>query len=417
MKKTMVCALAALAASGVLTTALSADAADCGTYPNPVYVAGSTASKPIWAALASKLTGISIIYQAPSSCVGLNDVATAVADSKPAIFEDGSSAGVACTNPGPVNIGISDVFPTSCANFTVPAGFKDFQGPIQSMVIAVPYASTEYSISSDAAYTVFGWGGTSYPVAPWTNYQEIFIRASTSGNQTLIGSAIGLASTKWLSQAPDGGASQALGSATLDLQALQGAGAGANASEAIGIMSSDLGDSFRGPAGVSDAGAVTGGIRVLAFQAADQKCGYLPDSDATHFEKINVRQGRYDIWGPIHLLTAVDGSGNPTNAQAATLIKNLTFNGLTNAEAQTIIESDANAFVTPQCAMQVSRSGEVTPVAGGGMASYQPPMGCGCYYETLKNGGTPYSANADAGGSGACPSAYPNCNFGYCEVQ
>ena len=74
--------------------------------------------------------------------------------------------------------------------------------------------------------------------------------------------------------------------------------------------------------------------------------------------------------------------------------------------------------------MQVSRSTEVSPVTGGGMASYQPPEGCGCYYESLKNGGTPYSkycqactADADAGGAGACTSAYPKCHFGYCEAQ
>ena len=417
MKKSMMCALSALAGCGVLTSALDARAADCGTYPNPVYVAGSTASKPIWAALAQKLTGVSIIYQAPSSCVGLNDVVTAVADTKPAIFEDGSAAGIACTTPGPVTIGISDVFPSSCGSLTVPAGFKDFQGPIQAMVIAVPNMSTESSISADAAYTVFGWGGTQYAVGPWTSWNQIFVRSPTSGNETMIGAAIGLASSKWLSQTPDAGASQQEASATAVLTALQGAGAGANASSAIGILSSDIGDTNRGTTGTNDAGATVGGIKILAFQAADQSCGYLPDSDATHFDKINVRQGRYDIWGPLHLLTAVDGSGNPTSAQAATLIKNLTLDAsLTTDQQQTVIQSDANAFVIPQCAMQVSRSAEVSPVTGGGEASYQPPAGCGCYYESLKNGGNPYSKYCKPCGSG-CASPYPTCHFGFCEAQ
>ena len=55
-------------------------------------------------------------------------------------------------------------------------------------------------------------------------------------------------------------------------------------------------------------------MKVLAFQAdqvAGQTCGYFPDSTANTFDKLNVRQGRYDIWGPLHFITAVDGGGNP----------------------------------------------------------------------------------------------------------
>src|ERR1700722_6403841 len=112
MKKSMMCALAALAGCGAITSAVDALAADCSTYPNPVYIAGSSASKPIWAALASALPNVSMIYQAPSSCVGLADVMGGTADTSSAAFMDGSANGVACTNPGTVNIGVSDVFAT-----------------------------------------------------------------------------------------------------------------------------------------------------------------------------------------------------------------------------------------------------------------------------------------------------------------
>lgn len=421
MKKTMVCAAAALAASSVLGAARTASAADCNTLgnKNPVYIAGSTASKPIWAALAKTIPGVDLIYQAPSSCVGLADVTTGVADTKAAAFQDGTSAGVACTNPGPTDIGISDVFPTSCANFTVPSGYKDFPGPIQAMIMAVPNASTESSINYDAAYTVFGWGGTQYGVAPWTQYTSIFIRTPTSGTQTMIGSAIGLASSKWLATAPDGGSSQDLASGTAVLNALQAAGGGPNAANAIGILSSDIGDTYRGAPGTNDAGAVTGGIKILAFQAKNQTCGYLPDSDATHYDKINVRQGRYDIWGPLHMVVAVDGSGNPSKAAVATVLKYIQLDAsLTNDDAKTVITSDANAFVIPQCAMQVSRSAEVTPDAPG-MASFQPTNACGCFYESIKNGGQPYSkyCKACTAATDCTNSTYPKCNFGFCEAQ
>jgi hypothetical protein len=422
MKKTMVLAVASLAGGAVLASTHGAQAADCSSYTNPVYIAGSSASKPIWAALATHLSGVSIIYQGPSSCVGLSEVTTNVADTSSAVYMDGSANGIACTGTtGAVTIGASDVFPASCGSqITWPAsGYADFQGPVQVMVMAVPYASTATAISADAAYTVFGWGGTSYPVSPWTEWQNIFIRSSTSGTETMIGSAIGLAPSKWLSQVPDGGTSQRESGSGAVLAALQAAGAGTSANEAIGILAADFGDTYRGAPGTNDAGGVTGGLKVLAFQSATQTCGYLPDSDATHFDKINVRQGRYDIWGPIHLVAAVDSSGKPTNAGAATILDFVTANGLSDTDYQTLIQADSNAHVIPQCAMQVQRASEVTPVTGGGITSYQPPKGCGCYYESLKNGGSPYSKYcATCSTDTDCKSSsYSKCNFGFCEAQ
>jgi hypothetical protein len=417
MKKSMMCALAALAGCGAITSAVDALAADCSTYPNPVYIAGSSASKPIWAALAqaNALPGVSMIYQAPSSCIGLADVMGATADTSSAAFMDGTPNGVACTNPGTVNIGVSDVFATTCPNTSVLGGFKDFQGPVQVMLMVVPYASTATAISADAAYTVFGWGGTQFPVSPWTNYTNLFIRSSTSGTELMIGSAIGLAASKWLTQVPEAGAAQHEASSGAVVTALLAAASGASPNTAMGIVAADLGDQDRGPPGTNDAGVATGGLKILAYQATDQSCGYLPDSDATHFDKINVRQGRYDIWGPIHLVVPVDATGVPTNAQALSIVNTLTANGLSEAALQTVIQADATAHVIPQCAMQVSRSAEVTPVAGGGIASYQPPEGCGCYYESLKNGGTPYSKYCTPCGLGcAAPSV---CHFGFCEAQ
>jgi ABC-type phosphate transport system substrate-binding protein len=422
MKKSMMCALAALAGCGVLTSALDARAADCSTYPNPVYISGSTASMPVWVALGATFAAmtppVSIIYQGPSSCVGLADVMGTTPDPIVANYMDGSPSGITCTNPGAVTIGASDVFPTTCPNTMLPTGFKDFQGPVQVMLMAVPFESTATAISADAAYTVFGWGGLApYQVAPWTNLSNIFVRSQTSGTELMIGSAIGLPASKWLGQDGDAGVPQMETSSGNVVTAVVNAGAGASPSSAIGIVAADKGDQFRGAAGTNDAGKATGGLKILAYQAADQSCGYLPDSDSTHFDKINVRQGRYDIWGPIHLVTAVNPSGTPTNAQAATLLNMITAaSGTTDAQLQTVIQADATAFVIPQCAMQVSRSAEVMPVTGGGIASYQPPAGCGCYYESIKNGGTPYSKYCTPCGSG-CAAPYPVCHFGFCEAQ
>jgi hypothetical protein len=423
MKKTMVGVVGALAAGAVVATAGTVRAApmmDCSGLPSPVYISGSSASKPIWDAIAASLTGVSLIYQGPSSCVGLGEVTTGMADTNNATYMSGAGMNDAqCTNTIPApDIGVSDVFPASCSSImTLPSGYKDFLGPIQVMLMAVPYTSTESSISYDAAYTVFGWGGITYQVPPWTQYADIFIRAPTSGTQTMIGSAIGLAPTKWLAMAPDAG--QHEGNSGAVLTALQTAAAGANASAAIGIIAADVGDASRGPLGMTDAGNSTNGLKILAYQAKNQSCGYLPDSDAVHKDKINVRQGRYDIWGPLHVVTAVDSMGNPTKAAVKTVIDTITANGLTTMAYQGLIDADAGAHVIPQCAMQVSRSQEVTP-DNPGMASYQPPLGCGCYYEYKANGATysPYckACNMDSDCT-AISMTYPKCHFGYCEAQ
>ena len=49
------------------------------------------------------------------------------------------------------------------------------------------------------------------------------------------------------------------------------------------------------------------GMKQLAYQHYGQHCGYKPD--VSGFDKRNTREGRYAIWGPLHLLSQVDSSG------------------------------------------------------------------------------------------------------------
>jgi hypothetical protein len=340
-----------------------------------------------------------------SSCVGLSDVTTSTADQTAPLYlgTDGTTE-TPCTVPTTgfkVDIGISDVFPSTCSGITVGSGQKEFQGPVQVMAMVVPKNSMQSSISADAAYVVFGFAGQQYQVMPWTDPTQMFIRKPTSGTENMIGTAIGLPATKWLVQSPiEAGAPQMLGGSGNVLTALQNS---TSPEAAIGILAADFGDAHRDT------------IKILAYQHTGQDCGYLPDSDATHFDKINVRQGRYAIWGPVHMVTGVDGSGNPTNANAATLLNYFTGTGLTSDQQKAMIQAEANAYTIPQCAMQVSRSAEV-----GGEASYQPDVPCGCYYESLKNGGMPFSsychactADADCADGGT----YTHCRYGFCEAK
>jgi ABC-type phosphate transport system substrate-binding protein len=447
-KTTKVYAVAALAGGCILAIAARADAANCNSYQNAVYIAGSTASQPILQALAYQLkqagSPISIIYESPSSCQGLKDLlqtSPLLYETKGASYIDGS------TNPGTlvacdptnmaavmgssVDIGVSDVFPGTCTDYAgipaLTAGQKDWWSSVQAMVMAVQAGQTMYpSISAEAAYVVFGWAGQmSNTITPWTDPQAMYIRTPTSGTESMIAKAIGLPPTKWLVQSPfDGGSGQQQTSSGNLVSALKGS---TNMMGAIGILSTEYVDMNRAT------------LHALAFQAkdpngGDQACGYLPDSDAQHFDKLNVRQGRYGIWGPLHFVTNVDASGKPqpnansgsAAADVQTVIQWLSFDSsLSAAQNLAMIQASASAYTVPPCAMEVSRMQD-----GGGVASMMPAGGmCGCYYEALAASGNPpnpaalgmptssychaCTSDTDCSGQGN----YKKCNYGFCEVQ
>ena len=433
----------ALAGGCILATATRAHAANpaCNSFGHTVYIAGSSASQPILQALAYQLkqagSSISIIYENPSSCQGLTDLlTTGMTETTGASYLDPSTNPAtltACdaTNGGAsagsyVDIGVSDVFPQTCVDYSnIPAltsSQKDFWGPVQAMVMAVQAGQTMYpSISAEAAYVVFGWAGQTNTIAPWTDPQNMFIRSPTSGTESMISKAIGLPPTKWLVQSPfDGGTGQQESGSGAVVTALKNS---TNMMGAIGILSTEYVDQNRST------------LHALAFQAkdpngGDQECGYLPDSKSTTFDKLNVRQGRYAIWGPLHFVANVDGSGkaqpNAMSGDAAADVQKvlqwLSFDAsLMPQQTLQMIQASAAAYTVPPCAMEVSRTDD-----GGGVASAMPAGGmCGCYYEALAAGtptnlGTPTStychacqSDTDCSGQGN----YKKCNYGFCEVQ
>jgi ABC-type phosphate transport system substrate-binding protein len=408
MKRSLLYAtLPAVAAAAILAVAGPASAADpCPAFTNPVYVAGSSASKPVLkqlsALLAAQTPAITLVYQSVGSCAGVNAImggtnVTATGIYWPAGTETSCDLG---TTPPKIDIGISDVYVSTCPDqpATLPAGKKDFQGPIQIMNFVVPKGSSQSVISAEAAYMVLGFGAdtAAHTIAPWDTTTQLFIRPDASGTKNMIARAIGVPVAKWKGTIPGGGGSGDV------LTAVSGA-TGAAAEKTFGILASDLADSKRDQ------------ISGLKFQAKGQSCGYLPDSGATAFDKINVREGRYGIWGPIHFVASVDGSGkavpaagNTGNVDAVT--KLITHAGLEATAEQAIIDAEVNAFTVPQCAMKVSRTTEVGP-----MSAYSPAVPCGCYFESKK--GTAAASCHTCANDGACSGATPKCRFGFCEAR
>jgi ABC-type phosphate transport system substrate-binding protein len=387
-----------LATSIVLATVTLAPtalrAAECAALPNPVYVTGSTAAKPLLIELGKYLSTqpspITIVYLGQGSCTGVDAILNGTpiqgsGNAAPSTWDaTGTEKKCDVSIPLVADIGISDVFATTC--FSLPGGLAgnvaDFLGPVQSMTFAVPIGSPENAISAEAAYYVYGFGNDS-GVLPWTDETVIFKRDANSGTQRMIAAAIGVPADRWKGTATTG-SSDLLQTLTL----------ASPRQKAIGILAADVAQDNRTV------------LKVLAYQHGKQSCGYLPDRDATSNEKANVRDGHYAIWGPLHLLTRIDSNGYPLKSSASDVIGYLTGSKMAPGQLD-LIFLEAQRHVIPQCAMRVKRTQEMGP-----LAPFSPVGACGCYYEKLANGATnctPCQRQTD------CPTSAPVCSYGYCE--
>jgi len=367
----------------------------------PVYLAGSTAVKPVLKEISPSLAALAVnpvrvIYQSVSSCTGVSDVTTAHGETATGIYWTDAGVEMPCdvdAVAGQVpDIGLSDVYASSCDGVTVPANFKDFHGPIQVMTFITPPSSKETSISQEAGLVVYGFGGVGTTIAPWTDKTSIIQRPDTSGTRRMIGKALGLEIGKWRGTEKKG--------STDVLSAVHNADA-TSPNATIGTISADFADTNRSGASA---------VKILAFQPKGESCAYFPDSSNTSFDKANVRDGKYPIWGPLHIFAKATGA-EPDNAAAATVVKYFTRSGLDTAAKQKMIDVEVAAHTVPQCAMKVTREGEVGVAAN---ASYAPDEPCGCYFELKATGAAPSSCKVCMDDS---PCGAGKCRYGYCEAK
>jgi ABC-type phosphate transport system substrate-binding protein len=425
----------------------------CDSLPNPVYISGSSASQPVLQALADTIgTSVSIIYQNPDSCLGVNDFLGGTASTESGIatvyLNPTTGKATTCTinaTADIVDIAVSDVFAATCHLYTtsIPAltsSQVEIEGPIQAMTIAVPAASQgSPSISAAAANVVFGGdaqtAGETVPL--WNQPAAIFTRPSTSGTLNMIGAAIGLAPNLWANAAVTAGTAPANQKGSTGAMYSAVAAATTNINTTIGILSDEAIVQRNATALALGADGGTAGptAKPLFYQHTGQTCGYLPDSTTTAFDKVNVREGRYAIWGPLHFITSVDVNGQPNGVHApavATVLNYFIATGATpdaplftaGADAGTInvtakqalIDAEAKPLVggvVPWCAMHVMRTSEV-----GAESSFSPAEPCGCHFEAVATGAPVASYCKACTTNTDCTTAgYPTCRYGYCEVQ
>lgn len=368
---------------------------------NTVVITGSTAVEPFLEAveqlLGQESPPYSIAFQGNGSCNGVDqqfntDSAKRIVKNSPGRVNtlykpDGSK--VECTfgaAGAPVDVGVSDVFSTTCNSGYVPSNtLAEYTGPVQPMTFVVPVGSDQIAISAELGHMVFGRGTTDAGgVSPFTDPALYFVRNSGSGTQQMISRAIDIDPRKWWGV--DRGSSTRV-------RDLLKAVPPAKQSSAIGILSTDFADSERN------------NLRVLAFKDRGQTCAYFPDSTQQKKDKQNIRDGHYPIWGPVHFYART--SGGVPSPGAAAFVTRFTLARLD----QTLLDKVIDKGLVPACAMKVQRAAEMGP-----LSAFSPQFHCGCYYEARVNGAPSEGCKA-CNGPAECPSSAPSCNHGYCELR
>jgi ABC-type phosphate transport system substrate-binding protein len=422
-------------AAALFAAAPSAHAATCDTLAtNVIYVGGSTAFAPVISSLnnafinaAAGGTPATLIVYAngatqKGSCTGVGFI---TADTDPGDANGTCTVAASCVSgvgtgtidpagtivPAPaacdipanthLDVALSDVFGTSCAGVsTLPATLKDTFGPVQAMSFVIPRSlpSFQQAITAEEAYFVFGFGGSAGMASPWLDATATLthqhIRNQGSGTQQMTGRAA-LIPGDYINQGKMKGTNEG------------------GTSGVISKTSADTDPSAIGILGAADYDLHRDALRQLAFKATGQWFAYYADSTPTSFDKRNVRDGHYWIWGPVHMLAWMNGT-NFARPNAKVFLDYIsgatTLPPPTTGTAPPITKVLIQSHVIPTCAMHVQRSIEVGP-----LSKYTDIAPCDCYFEQVATGTTACTSCSLADGT-ACPGGGV-CRRGFCEAN
>jgi hypothetical protein len=316
------------------------------------------------------------------------------------------------SNGTPPNLGISALFPTSCAGLAggPPAGIGQFNGPVQAYTFIVPSAefTTQTAISAVEAYYALGDGlmnmCTYMGASEWKDPAQFYLRPATKSTLVATALNIGLTPKQMTLAGADGGTSDGRILEATSLGVLTGVAASTSI-QAIGILGDEVFDANRGK-----------GVNVLAFSAFGQTYAYYPDSSTTTFDKQNIRDGHYTLWSPTVYIAPVDGTGAPSNSAVKYIVDLVVGNpgaSPPGGDGGTPIDGLGDVVkvgLTPNCAMQVQRAGDGQP-----LSPYTPAAPCTCYFLSKVPMAGPLPASCVAC-SASAPCATGQCFNGYCEV-
>ena len=379
--------------AAALTLASPALAVPCSelNLPNPVYGAGGSAITATLGKVATALAAlpepITILFADPGACIGYQAF---LESNVTTTFKYWDAAGTQLSCDPEVTgqqVDFAHMGNTAdfCPGLTLPDGVQDHLAPIQTLNIITSVNSSESSISSEALYFAYGFGAESQ-AAPWNVEAGFAKRNATSFVHLFLADTIKLSAEKFK------GTQVASNQESVNAVV---AAAATDPDSTLGYVSGSAADDNRDV------------VKTLAFQATGQTCGYYPDSNETALDKINVRQGLYQLWTPGHFYARGPAGGAPENAQVAALIG--WFDGSVEPPAGVDVTSIIiDSGDIPSCAMQVTREGVTGPIS-----SFAPDQPCGCFFEKTATGATSCQAcTVDAD----CGATAPKCRRELCEA-
>lgn len=329
---------------------------DAAMFPNRVVISGSTAIRPLVRRLGAILAGatgtdrVTLIYNTSrGSCSGVTalagttstgpQTATGTAEVYNGLNPDSLPSTIpTCTMPAAglaIDLALSDVYPTECTG-AVTTSLRDTVAVVLPFEFIGPQLNMdERGIDAREAYQIYGFGASTVGVTPWTVDSNIFARTASSGTQITVARAIRVPEGRF--QTPM--ANQLSGTGDMVSRV-----AAAMTNPALGFAGTDATNAVRGTQ-----------LRGLAYRHWGQNEFYYPDSTAASFDKRNVRDGHYPVWGYEHALVLTGAGGTPTNATAARVADML---GGTVALPGTanIDRLYTTSYLVPICAMEVSRT-------------------------------------------------------------
>jgi len=306
-----------------------------------------------------------------------------------------STPGTPGTQGPPITpyVGVSDLYSQTCNPAFIPGSsagsLAEYVGPVVQFGFSVPATSKQTSISQEAVHFIFGRGGKApagtmmMDAQPWTDPTTYAIRNSGAASTVLTALLADVPRTKFWGV--DRLSTDNLRDTLLQAVAID---------SSIGILSIDYNDKNRD------------NLRALYLQAKDQRVGYLPDSSAVAYDKANVRDGHYPLWGYVHFFTPLQGDGNPAPQASAVVLK---FR--VERIDQSLVDDIIAASLVPQCAMKVARTTEM------GDFMTRSGFSCGCYFEAKTHGAGLANCKTCNSAADCTDSTHPACNYGYCETR
>lgn len=423
-RRTRLALTGGLGALALLASASEALAGDCSQAgPHLVYTAGGTSQVTLMGAIATAYANLSspitILYNSETACTAYGDLINQTAETT---FLYWTAAGVqqSCTDIGTAPVlavmGNSQNLCTGAgfsADGGLASGYGVFLGPVQPIDFIVPFSSNAQSISTEAAFFVYGYdaASASETVQPWSTPANIFTRSSTSFATLFLGLETGIPASVLQGT---GARKEASGTALVSAVGAFNGNAGPDQT-VIGIASGEGPDQNR-----SAPGGAT--IKELAYQHTGQTCGYWPDSNFNTFDKVNVRDGQYWLWSPVHFYAAVGANNAITNADAASLI-NAWSEAAAPLAGLDVFATDVTSFAVPKCAMQVWRDGDLAEPY-----SFEPAAPCSCKFDFAESNANKPSTCKTCTQDSDCTTnhcrnigpplnADAGANVGYCEVN